>query len=342
MTTMPLGARTTSPRCGAGASPATPSTMSSAPRPAARATADAAAMLARLAAPSRRVSIARTSPRSDSVRRRAVESARADPGDRDVGWHIHAERDHLPGESRTHGQSRAGRQHWRRRPDRRSRPPGSPAWPSRSRRPTRRSRGAPRRRWSTPAPAARQSRPGGGSRPTPLIPSSTTANSGAVCSSNSDSGRPRWLFRLPRLRNVVNRRASSVAEISLVVVLPALPVMATTVDDARRRMTRAASCRPRSVSSTTITGTPAAVTVDASLTTTAPAPRAMASATKACPSKRGPRMATNRSPGAIVRVSIETVGSGRSAGPTCEVATERGRHLDGREGERRRAHRAPP
>ena len=39
-----------------------------------------------------------------------------------------------------------------------------------------------------------------------------------------------WLFRLPRLRKVVNRRPSSVAVISFVVVLPALPVMATTVD----------------------------------------------------------------------------------------------------------------
>lgn len=151
--------------------------------------------------------------------------------------------------------------------------------------------------------------------PAPLMPSSTTAQAGAVCSSNNESGSPMWLFRLPRLRNVVKRCASSVAVISLVVVLPALPVIATTVDAARRRITRAASCRPISVSSTAMTGSVVDVTADASLTTTAPAPRATASVTNACPSNRGPRIATNMSPGAMVRVSIDTVGSSRSAGP---------------------------
>ena len=85
-----------------------------------------------------------------------------------------------------------------------------------------------------------------------FMPSSTTATSAPCCRSSSDSGRPMWLFRLPRLRMVRNRVATTAAVASFVVVLPALPVMATTRAPERRRTPRATSCSARTVSSTTI------------------------------------------------------------------------------------------
>ena len=81
-----------------------------------------------------------------------------------------------------------------------------------------------------------------------------------------------WLFRFPRLRNTRYRAARNSAVTSLVVVLPALPVMATTfvpdcaphvarqrlqrrervvdLDDGRRRAIRAATARRRPPRST--------------------------------------------------------------------------------------------
>ncbi len=178
--------------------------------------------------------------------------------------------------------------------------------------------------------------------PNPLIPSSTTANSGAVCSSNSDSGRPRWLFRLPRLRNVVKRRASSVAEISLVVVLPALPVMATTVDDgaapdhaggllqAMQRVVHhdhrhAGSRHRRRVADDDGTRAPRDGLGDEGV----PVEAGTTNGHEQITGRHRPRVDRDRRQRAIARAELE-------------VATERGRHLDGREGERRRAHRAPP
>ncbi len=103
--------------------------------------------------------------------------------------------------------------------------------------------------------------------------------------------------------------------VSLVVVLPALPVIATTVAGDCSRTTRARSCSARVVSATSITTgawrsedatpgvTPGAATAPVRTTTPA-APRASASATNAWPS-RSATMAKNRSPRWSVRVSIE-------------------------------------
>ena len=62
----------------------------------------------------------------------------------------------------------------------------------------------------------------------------------AACrSSSSDSGRPMWLFKFPLLRNTRYRAARNSAVTSFVVVLPALPVIATTFAPDRRRTSRA-------------------------------------------------------------------------------------------------------
>ena len=57
-----------------------------------------------------------------------------------------------------------------------------------------------------------------------------------------------WLFKLPLFRNTVYRVARSSAVTSFVVVLPALPVIATTFAPERRLMSRAMSCSARVVS----------------------------------------------------------------------------------------------
>ena len=68
-----------------------------------------------------------------------------------------------------------------------------------------------------------------------FIPSSTTAISGRCLSSMSDSGSPMWLLKFPRLRTTRYRAARNSPVTSFVVVLPALPVIATTfVPDSRR------------------------------------------------------------------------------------------------------------
>ena len=86
-----------------------------------------------------------------------------------------------------------------------------------------------------------------------FIPSSTTAICGRLRSCRSDSGRPIWLFRLPWFLNTGKHADRNSATISLVVVLPALPVIATTVAPDRRRTSRARSCSARVVSSTSMT-----------------------------------------------------------------------------------------
>ena len=88
--------------------------------------------------------------------------------------------------------------------------------------------------------------------------------------------------------------------------------------------TRARSAAPRSssaawVSSTTSSGMSAAPFGGARSTTAAAAPRA--SARKSCPSNRGPLMATNRSPGLMVRVSMETPVASQVAPPRPPVAS---------------------
>ena len=146
-----------------------------------------------------------------------------------------------------------------------------------------------------------------------FIPSSTTAMSGRLRSSISDSGRPMWLFRFPRLRTTRYCDARNAPVTSLVVVLPALPVIATTLVPDSRRTVRASHCSADVVSSTSITtGTtgefpPAIVPGRRPRGITSPAaPAATAASANSAPSNRSPRIAMNNWPGAIVRVSIDT------------------------------------
>ena len=94
-----------------------------------------------------------------------------------------------------------------------------------------------------------------------------------------------WLFRFPLFRNTRYRVDRNSAAISFVVVLPALPVMATTRAPDRRRTSRAMSCSARVVSSTsTITQPrrrprPSGRSRRDASTSTPRAPRASASAT---------------------------------------------------------------
>jgi hypothetical protein len=62
-----------------------------------------------------------------------------------------------------------------------------------------------------------------------------------------------WLLRLPRLRNTLNCVESRSAVISFVLVLPALPVIATTLAPDRRRTSSASDWSAVSVSRTRIT-----------------------------------------------------------------------------------------
>ena len=111
------------------------------------------------------------------------------------------------------------------------------------------------------------------------MPSSITAISGRCLSSISDSGSPMWLFKFPRLRTTRYRVARNSAVTSFVVVLPALPVIATTfvpdspphrvrqrlqrrgrvvdLDDDGHVAGRRASTHPRAVARTTTPAAPA-------------------------------------------------------------------------------------
>ena len=118
------------------------------------------------------------------------------------------------------------------------------------------------------------------------------------------------MFKLPLFRNTVYFADRNSAVSSFVVVLPALPVIATTFAPDRRRTSRAPSCSARVVSATSITSGagpafPASGKAGVAVTTAPAAPAASAAATKSCPSNRSPRMATNRSPGCTDRVSID-------------------------------------
>ena len=131
-------------------------------------------------------------------------------------------------------------------------PRGSPPWRRRSRRASRRSRDARRRRWSTRGRPARRCRRACGSRRHGSSRARRRRSRGRARSSRSDRGRPIWLFRLPLFRNTSKRADRNSATTSLVVVLPALPVIATTLAPDRRRTSRARSCSARVVSSTSM------------------------------------------------------------------------------------------
>ena len=140
------------------------------------------------------------------------------------------------------------------------------------------------------------------------MPNSTTATSGLVRNSRSESGRPIWLLRFPLFLNTRYRDDKNSADTSFVVVFPALPVIATTRDPERRLTSRATSCNARVVSSTWITtgAGPAAAgrSLGTSCTSAPMAPRARTSPTNRCPSNRSPLIATKKSPTVSVLESI--------------------------------------
>ena len=115
--------------------------------------------------------------------------------------------------------------------------------------------------------------------PAPRMAISTTATSVSGSISSSVSGTPISLLRLALVATVRATGRSSAARMSLVEVLPALPVMPTTLTPQRRRTALARSCSARRPSSTTMRaaagGRAAAVSAR---TTTAAAPPARAAA----------------------------------------------------------------
>ena len=130
--------------------------------------------------------------------------------------------------------------------------------------------------------------------------------------------------------------------ISFVVVLPALPVIATTLaPDRAPDLARRAAAAPTSVSGTAMTAAPVPARSPSRRRPTITSRRrprraAIASSTNAWPSKRSPRSATNSAPAASDRVSVETRGERRSGGR---------RRPGGRRWRRppaRRSARAPP
>ena len=174
-------------------------------------------------------------------------------------------------------------------------------------------RDARRRRWSNPhfrlgdVTSVRIS-------PGWFIPSSTTAICGLERAAGA-RGRPIWLFRFPLFLKTGSPPPGIPATTSLVVVLPALPVIATTVAPGGERHGRDPAARV--VSSTWMTSAgvavPASGDTGAWWTIAPMAPRRAASPTNRCPSKfhrRSPR----RSRPARASASQSTRGRLRSRG----------------------------
>ena len=104
-------------------------------------------------------------------------------------------------------------------------------------------------------------------------------------------GSPRELFQLPSVFAVGPSAPSRCEVSSLTVVLPALPVMPTTVGSTAARQPAASAVSAAAVPGTTSAGMPSGTTAPLSIITAA-APRSMAWRAKAWPSKVGPLMAT--------------------------------------------------
>ncbi len=139
-----------------------------------------------------------------------------------------------------------------------------------------------------------------------FMPSSNTPNAVSRGMRASDSGTPHWLLRLPAEAVVRPWRSKARRSASLVPVLPTLPVTATMAADVRARAARPSASSATCVSATSTSGASTARPWGWRLTTAAAAPALSAAATKSWPSKWGPLSATNRSPGATVRLSIDT------------------------------------
>ncbi len=141
------------------------------------------------------------------------------------------------------------------------------------------------------------------------MPISITAKRWASRSLSSVSGMPMSLLRLPSVASTAARVptwAARTAEIiSFTVVLPLLPVSATSGSAKRARQWAARRPSAMRVSATTTcgSGVPGAMWREVSA---AAAPRRNASSTYSLPSKRSPRSATNRSPAFTARLSVVT------------------------------------
>ena len=120
------------------------------------------------------------------------------------------------------------------------------------------------------------------------------------------SGVPTWLLKLFSLAWVGPWRASTWRSISLVPVLPTLPVTAAMRAAVRDRAARARSSRPRAVSATSSSGEPVATPWGRWSTMAAAAPFSMAWPTKPWPSVAAPFSATKRSPSTTCRLSKAT------------------------------------
>ena len=83
-----------------------------------------------------------------------------------------------------------------------------------------------------------------------LVPISHTAPFASRGARASESGTPMWLFKLPSVANAPSTAAAK----DLNVVLPLLPVTATTGAERRRRAAAPMSHRPSRVSSTKSVG----------------------------------------------------------------------------------------
>ncbi len=147
-----------------------------------------------------------------------------------------------------------------------------------------------------------------------FIPASNTPNRVPGAIRASDKGTPHWLFRLPALAAVAPTRASAWRIASFTPVLPAEPVTATMRAPVRARAARPSASSAAIVSSTIRRGASSASPSGRRATIAAAAPLSSASATKPCPSKLGPASATNRSPLATVRLSMDTPAACQSRG----------------------------
>ena len=133
-----------------------------------------------------------------------------------------------------------------------------------------------------------------------------TASCSAVSRINV-SGTPMSLFRLPCVTQTERLTPRIEAMSSLTVVLPLLPVTATTGIPNEARHARAIAPSARRESRTSICGSGDA----ASRETSAPAARCSnACSTKSLPSKRSPGIATNSEPAPSERVSVVTAPNG--------------------------------
>ena len=115
-----------------------------------------------------------------------------------------------------------------------------------------------------------------------------------------------WLLRLPALACVAPQLARARASISLVPVLPTLPVMAMKWAALRSRARPARVRRPSKVSTTSSSGAPLGRALGWRLTIAAAASRSKAACTKSWPSWLAPASATKRSPASTLRLSMET------------------------------------